>query len=114
MSSPKYNKIIRIQHQSIPAYLSAIRAKVAEFGKEALTAYDEPRALVLGFQCGDEIHLVGLNNIRAHYNIERILPNIPGLVSFNRNTGPVVSQKIGIAMFMNDCKEALNSSSLHN
>lgn len=108
MESPKYNKVIRIRHQSIPAYLSAIRSKVAEFGKEALVAYDEPRALVLGFQCKDELHLIGLNNIRAHYNIERILPDIPGLVSFNRNPAPPISQEDGIKMFMNDCKKALN------
>lgn len=106
MESPKYNK--RIRHQSVPAYLSAIRAKVAEFGKEALTAYDEPRALVLGFLCGDEVHLIGLNNIRAHYNIERVLPNIPGLVHISRNPSPTVSEEDGIKMFTDDCRKALN------
>jgi hypothetical protein len=106
MDSPKYN---RIRHQSIPDYLSAIREKVAKFGKKALIPYDEPRALVLGFQCGNELHLIGLNNIRAHYNIERVLPNIPGLVSFCRNPAPTISEKDGIEMFANDCKEALNS-----
>lgn len=106
MDSPKYNK--RIRHQSVPAYLSAIRTKVAQFGGSALTAYDEPRALVLGFLCGDEVHLIGLNNIRAHYNIERVLPNISGLVHLSRNPSPSVSQEDGIRMFMNDCKEALS------
>jgi hypothetical protein len=48
-----------------------------------------------------------MNNIRAHYNIERILPNIPGLVSFSRNTAPPVSQKTGTEMFADDCKKAL-------
>jgi len=96
--------MIRIQHHSIPKYLAAIRAKVAEFGKEALAAYDEPKALVVGFKCGNEVHVVGINNIRAHYNIER---NIPGFVVVSRNTAPTVPQEIGIKMFINDCKEAL-------
>lgn len=109
MDSPKYNDttMIRIRHQSILAFLAAIRSKIAECGREALTAYDEPKALVLGFQCGNEVHLVGLNNIRAHYNIERILRNIPGLVHFSLNTKPIVSQEIGIKMFMDDCRKAL-------
>jgi hypothetical protein len=100
--------ITRIRHQSIPAYLSAIRSKVASFGKDALIPYDEPKSLVLGFRCGDEVHLVGLNNIRAHYNIERILPNIPGLVSWRRNAAPLIGEKAGIDMFVVDCKKALN------
>jgi hypothetical protein len=104
MESPKYN---RIRHQSIPAYLSAIREKVAKFGKDALTLYDEPRALVLGFRCKDELHLIGLNNIRAHYNIGRVLPNIPGLVLLSRNSAPPITEKDGIEMFLNDCKGAL-------
>lgn len=108
-----YNKT-RIRHQSVNAYLSAIRTKVAEFGKTALTFYDEPRSLVLGFQCGDELHLIGLNNIRAHYNIERILPSIPGLISFNRNSAQSISQEQGLKMFTNDIRYALNSSSLYN
>lgn len=108
MDSPKYN---RIRHQSVPAYLSAIRDKVIKFSKEALVAYDEPKALVLGFTCGDELHVIGLNNIRAHYNIERVLPNIPGLVSISRNPSPPISQEDGIKMFVNDCKKALNGLS---
>jgi hypothetical protein len=106
MDSPKI--ITRIRHQSIPAYLSAMRSKVNEFGRETLTTYEEPKALVLGFQCGDEVHLVGLNNIRAYYNIERILPNIPGLVSWRRNSGQLINEKAGIDMFVADCKKALN------
>ena len=98
--------MIRIRHQSIPGYLAAIRSKVAEFGKEALSSYDEPRALVLGFKCGDEVHLIGTNNIRAHYNIAR---NISGLIVIKcRNHTPEISQEDGIKMFMNDCKEALS------
>lgn len=109
MNYTKYNNtLIRIRHQSVPAYLSAIRARVTTFGKEALAPYEEPKALVLGFQCRDEIHVIGLNNIRAHYNIERVLPDIPGLVLIKRNTSSPVSQEDGVKMFMNDCKEALN------
>jgi hypothetical protein len=111
MESPKYNRtIIRVRHQSIPAYLAATRSKASEFGKEALTPYEEPRSLVLGFQCGDEVHIVGLNNIRAHYNIRRTLPDIPGLVILNRNPAPYVSEEEGIAMFTKDCRDALNSN----
>lgn len=111
MNSPQYNRTMtRIRHQSVPAYLAAIRAKVAEFGKESLTAYDEPKALVLGFQCGDEVHLIGMNNIRAHYNIERVLPTIPGLIVINRNPSPPVSEEDGIKMFTNDCRKALNTN----
>jgi hypothetical protein len=104
------NKIItRIRHQSIPDYFSAVRAKVAEFGKGALTAYDEPKSLVLGFKCGDEIHLIGLNNIRAHYKIERtFLQNIPGAFSWRRDTSPTISENDGVKMFGDDFKKALN------
>lgn len=111
IESAKYNRtIIRVRHHSVPKYLSAIRSKVAEFGKEALTSYEEPRELTLGFRCGDEVHVVGLNNIREHYNIERILPPIPGLVLIKRNTSSTISQEKGIAMFTKDCKDALNSN----
>lgn len=98
----------RIRHQSIPAYLSAIQTKVAEFGKNALEHYEEPKALVLGFICKDEVHIVGMNNIRAYYNIERILPNIPELISINKNPSQKVSPEDGIKMFINDCKNALS------
>ncbi len=97
----------RIRHYSIPDYLAAIRAKAAEFGKEALSPYEEPKALCLGFTCGDEAHVIGINNIRAHYNIQR---NIPCFVIINMNPAPSVSQEDGIKMFVNDCKEALNSN----
>lgn len=103
------SNIVRIHHKSVPTYLATIRQKVIEFGKEALIAYSEPKALVIGFQCKNEVHVVGNNSIRSHYNIERILPNIPGLVSFRRNKSPTVSHNDGVEMFINDCKKALNN-----
>jgi hypothetical protein len=97
----------RTLYQSVPKYLAAIRSKVAEFGREALTAYSEPGALAIGFRCGSELHVVGLSHIRAHYNIERVLPNITGVVQVRRNPAPPISQEDGIAMFISDCKKAL-------
>jgi hypothetical protein len=107
MSSTNHNTTTHI-HRSVPAYLSAIRKKVAEFGREELTAYSKPRSLCLGFQCKDEIHMIGVNAIRAHYKIERVLPDIPHLVISGNDSTPTISQDSGIEMFMKDCGEALN------
>jgi hypothetical protein len=68
--------------------------KIIEFGAASLMSYSNSKSLVLGFRCNNEIHLVGINNIRSHYKIDR----------FNFN------QKIGIEMFMNDCKNILNKT----
>ncbi len=95
-----------MRHNSVSTYLAAMRVKVAKFGKEALSSYEEPKALCLGFTCGDEAHVIGMNNIRAHYNIERILP---GFIVIKVNPVATVSQADGIKLFVKDCKEALNS-----
>lgn len=102
--------ITQIQYQSIPAYLTALKDKATQFGRATLTAYNEPQTFVLGFRCQNEIHIVGLNIIRGHYNIERILPNIPGLISISRRAIPAISQEMGLKMFIDDCKKALEGS----